>query len=250
MSVQNLREKFSQSSNDAPTPPGTSYGTLKPSKIKQENSSPKFSPFTPNVENKSPVPFKLQTRKSVSPEKEPPSVNGTNGFKNCVIAKKNPEQCQQEIILRKWKQNSTVDKEAEKPKNSVSRYTAQLSLERNNSKDDVAVDNGSDRTEKLKSIYEPSAGSKSMNKINVGCNSNSNAFKPNSNFISSVKMNSDIATTENCHKVNLKPVSNGFKENDRWKSTAPVQDGEPKKANFQINSKSKFTVRYHKYTGD
>lgn len=240
MSVQNLREKFNQRNTGAPSAPGVSFG-----------ASPKLAPAsglkTPSafVENKSPTPFKLQPRKSLSPEKDiPPQTNDTvvvNGFRNhsFIHSKKNPEQNQQDIILKKWNPPQSPGADSEKPKNAVNRFTTQITLDRNGSGDNV-VDNPVDRTEKLKNVYESNT-----NKSNgFGNTINGNGLKVSTNFTNGKISSAENESFEN-RRIALKPVANGFKE-DRWKVQSPEND--VKKNIFQKSPSPETEVKKNFHT--
>lgn len=181
-------------------------------------------------------------------------------FKNTVNHRKNPEQCQQDIISRKWNRSfsseetltttTTTVKSVKNP--PVSRFTTHLSIEQ--ADDNVATDNFPNRAEKLKNTYESTnaisnTGANKFNNIVVNgksnaadaCYSNGAPTKMASRF------NSNSNAGEDPFGVTLKPVSNGFRASsssevssvaEKWKNEEPVV-AESKRPNFQI-SRSKF----------
>lgn len=190
MSVQNLREKFNQSSNGTPPPPGTSFGAVKShskselfatrtteSSATKTGTSPGFvashngklgTPYHPHLSNsKSPSPDRQLTMNVNGPK---PYMNGSVGVESPAPSpsrsqRKSPEQSQQDIILRKWNRSSVSPDSNKsdattgtlKAKNSVSRYISLMAFDESNHHFDKHSDNNSlseRTTEKLKSFYE------------------------------------------------------------------------------------------------
>lgn len=247
MNIQNLREKFNQPSNGSLSSPGTSYGAIK-SKVNSENliaknqvQNLKPTPFVARVEdNKSNLQFNSHLRNSKSPSPDILFNNVkiyTNDETEIKKIHRSPEQSQQDIILRKWSRNSIgAENDSNnnqnikvepmiKSKNCVSRYIAHLSTAENSKTDNTTDNNLSERTEKLKSIYESNTNinpDKYDNNVNTSA-MNVPVRKNNVNFLNNStkpKMYSEF-NSYNAIKDN-NSLSNGVKMsevNERWKTT-------------------------------